>query len=529
MNNKISLVFLVSIIIIGASFLGLTIGQARFVDLSIYGLVTLGALYLCYLYKFTWQIVLFLVFSGVQLNYGFRLSSQQYAVALLLLYGVLITLLRSNPFPKPDFFRRIHAGRLVWFSGLLLIFGVCSFAINRVIPYDGGSYALKNMLKAYSNTFAPVVVLFLALIMPYSFRIGHRVIPTILSILFISLILNFLNTYYLFRQGYGGASILSEEEGSVGLFYIPIINASIGVFTMRVLAPIAVIFSFAFLCERGWYRRQTNYLKLITLSVLGLGLVGSMVSGGRAAVLMSLMYVGVVSLLNRRIVLMAAAACIAAMIVLVANIFSGFINKDLPVYVARPLQYVMIEKGEAMDSIENSSDYRSELFSEAISEWQEDARVLLLGRSVYKAMEYQALKAIVGDKDSFVMVNLNSGTCHALLPSLLIQYGIVGCVLYYIVYLMLIRFFWKSYKVAKRENYSEELRMISFLMALSTGIGILIATIGGSWFGGFQVVMVILIKSMAARDELAYQRSEAAEERSERMAPALGVPSWSSR
>ena len=527
MNNKISLIFLATVIIIGASFLGLTIGQARFVDLSIYGLVALGALYLCYLYKFTWQIALFLISSGVQLNYGFRLSSQQYAAALLVVYGVLILFLRSNPYSRPEFFRRVHASRLMWFTGFLLAFGICSFAINWVIPYDGGTYALKNMLKAYSNTFAPVVILFLALLFPYSFRVGNRVVPTILSILLISLMLNFANTYYLFRQGYGGASILAEEEGAIGLLYIPIINASIGVFTMRVLAPMAVIFSFAFLCQRGWFPRQSNYLKVVTLSVLGLGLLGSMVSGGRAAVLLSIMYVGVVSLVNRRIVLMAAAACIAAMIVLIANIFSGFINKDLPVYVARPLQYVMIEKGDAMDSIEHSSDYRSELFSEAISEWQEDARVMLLGRSVYQAMNYAALKGIVGDKESFVMVNLNSGTCHALLPSVLIQYGIVGCVLYYAVYFMLIRFFWKSYKAARSEIYSEELRMISFLMAISTSIGILIATIGGSWFGALQVVMIILIKSMAARDELAFQRSQASQKSVEENSAIAAVPAWS--
>ena len=179
-------------------------------------------------------------------------------------------------------------------------------------------------------------------------------------------------------------------------------------------------------------------MKVLSVSVLGLGLLGSVVSGGRAAVLLALVYAIIVALIYRRVILIFASMCLVFLVVLFANIFSKFINNDMPIFVARPLQYVMIEKGSSMRSIENSSDYRSTLFIEALKEWKDDSRVFLFGRSVYTAMDYTEVKKIVGDKESFLMVNINSGTCHALLPSVLIQYGIFGCLLYYLVYCCLL-------------------------------------------------------------------------------------------
>ena len=529
MKNKITFAALLVFISIGALFFGSVIGQSRFVDLSIYGLVALLFLYLSFLYKFTWQIVLFLVWSGVNLNFGFRLSSQQYAAAILLIYGIIIFLLGRNPYPNPAFLKRVNGKGLFICSGVLLFYGALSFALNKTLPFDGGSYTTINMLKAYASTFAPVVVLFLAIRMPYTFRVGKNAISTIIWILAIGLVLNFANTIHLFRQGYGGFSILTDESGDVGMFYIPLINATLGVFTMRVLAPTAVIFAFAFLCQPGWFKAQALLLKVLVVSVLGMGLLGSVVSGGRAAVLLSLVYAVIIAFIYRRIILIFVAMCLVFLVVLFANIFSKFINNDMPIFVARPLQYVMIERGSSMRSIENSSDYRSSLFYEALKEWRDDSRVFLFGRSVYTPLDYTEVKKIVGDKESFLMVNINSGTCHALLPSVLIQYGIFGGVLYYLVYCMMFWYFLRSYQIAKRDGYSEELRIISFVLALSTGLGIITATIGGSWFGAFHILMVILIKSIAARDEMEYKASQEGEEKASAASLGSGPNSMGAR
>ena len=529
MKNKITFAALLIFISIGALFFGSVIGQSRFVDLSIYGLVALLFLYLSFLYKFTWQIVLFLVWSGVNLNFGFRLSSQQYAAAILLIYGIIIFLLGRNPYPNPAFLKRVNGKGLFICSGVLLFYGALSFALNKTLPFDGGSYTTINMLKAYASTFAPVVVLFLAIRMPYTFRVGKNAISTIIWILAIGLVLNFANTIHLFRQGYGGFSILTDESGDVGMFYIPLINATLGVFTMRVLAPTSVIFAFAFLCQPGWFKAQVLLLKVLVVSVLGMGLLGSVVSGGRAAVLLSLVYAVIIAFIYRRIILIFVAMCLVFLVVLFANIFSKFINNDMPIFVARPLQYVMIEKGSSMRSIENSSDYRSSLFYEALKEWRDDSRVFLFGRSVYTPLDYTEVKKIVGDKESFLMVNINSGTCHALLPSVLIQYGIFGGVLYYLVYCMMFWYFLRSYQIAKRDGYSEELRIISFVLALSTGLGIITATIGGSWFGAFHILMVILIKSIAARDEMEYKASQEGEEKASAASLGSGPNSMGAR
>lgn len=513
MKNKLTFVALLVFISIGALFFGSVIGQSRFVDLSIYGLVAFLFLYLIFLYRFTWQIVLFLVWSGVNLNFGFRLSSQHYGAVILLVYGIIIFLLGRNPYPNPVFLKRVNGKSLFICSGVLLFYGALTFALNKTVPFDGGSYTTRNMLKAYASTFAPVLVLFFTIRMPYTFRVGKNVISAIIWILAIGLVLNLANTIHLFRQGYGGASILADESADIGMFYIPLINATLGVFTMRVLAPTSVIFAFAVLCQPGWFKAQALHLKVLVVSVLGLGLLGSVVSGGRAAVLLSLVYAVIIAFLYRRIIFIFASICLIFLVVLFANIFSKFINNDMPIFVARPLQYVMIEKGSSMKSIENSSDYRSSLFVEALKEWKDEPRVLLFGRSVYTPLDYKELKRIVGDKESFLMVNINSGTCHALLPSVLIQYGVFGGVLYYLVYFMMFWYFLRSYQIAKRDGYSEELRIISFVLTISTGLGIITATIGGSWFGAFHILMVILIKSIAARDEMEYKASQKSQEK----------------
>jgi hypothetical protein len=144
-------------------------------------------------------------------------------------------------------------------------------------------------------------------------------------------------------------------------------------------------------------------------------------------------------------------------------------------------------------------------------------------------LDYTEVKKIVGDKESFLMVNINSGTCHALLPSVLIQYGIFGGVLYYLVYCMMFWYFLRSYQIAKRDGYSEELRIISFVLALSTGLGIITATIGGSWFGAFHILMVILIKSIAARDEMEYKASQEGEEKASAASLGSGPNSMGAR
>lgn len=525
MGNKITLAILVAVIAIASIFLGSTIGQARFVDLSLYGLVVFVLLYVGFLYRYTWQIVLLLTWSGVRLNYGFLLNSVHYAVALLLLYGILIVLFRKNPYKSPALFEAQKVSHFAFVIGIWVMFGVLSFFANKISPFSGGDYSTKNMLKGYFDGFGPCLLLFVALVTSYSFRVGKNVIPVILGILFVSAFLNITHLFYMYIQGYGFEGGAGPAEEPVSLFYIPIINASLGVFTMRGVGPVAVMFSYSFLCQSGWLKSQSIKTKLTTFGVFGMGLLGCVISGGRASLLLALLYIGIISLLNRRLLMIAVATCCGASIVLLTNVFSGFINKELPVYVARPLQYVMIEKGNAMNSIEHSSSYREELYSAALEEWSSHPRIMSIGRSVYVPIDYNDLKGVVGDKASFVMVNLNSGTCHALLPSALVQYGILGALLYYLVYFMLIRLFWKTYKRAKNGFYSEDLKMISLLMTFSTGIGVVVATVGGGWFGALEILMVVLVKSMAARDELAYQKSQVAKESTTQ---TLEVPAWSS-
>ncbi len=500
MNSKITLGIFLIIAVIASLFIGSTIGQARYTDLSEYGLIIFLLLYLGYLYRFTWQIILLIFSSGARFNFGFAITSTHISILLLFVYGGLIFLYKKNPFPRPEIFPKIRVGRLVFFIAALLGFGVFSFVVNKIMPYSGGDYATKNMLKGYFDGFVPALFLFVALLFPYSFRISEKVIPTVITMFLIGSSINLAHLAYLYSQGYGGSDILLSNDDA-SMFYIPLINATFGAMTLRGIGPLAVLLSFMILSYPGVLSVRSRYLKIAAICLLGVGLLGSVMSGGRAAVLQSLFYLVLVAVIYRRIFLVFGAMMAFVVVVVVANIFSSYINNKAPTFVARPLQYVMIEKGRAMTTIENSSDYRTELFLAGIEEWQSAPRITLIGRSVYVPLDLDQQKRYLGDLGAFLTVNLASATCHALLPSVLVQYGIVGTVLYYLVYLLIVRYFWNIHKIVKSGNYSNELIILSLFALITVGFGLIVNTIGGGWFGIYQVLMVVLLKSVASRDE----------------------------
>jgi hypothetical protein len=160
----------------------------------------------------------------------------------------------------------------------------------------------------------------------------------------------------------------------------------------------------------------------------------------------------------------------------------------------------MIDKGHAMESINSSSEYRATLYEDALAEWSSDPRLLLVGRSVYRYMDdLMVLKYMYGDKEAFLITNLRAGNCHALLPSALVQYGLIGAIIYYLVYVAMIGFFWRLYR--RSVDMEPTIRVVAFVTAVSSTVGIIIATIGGSWFGIVPVVMLGLLRTAITNEE----------------------------
>src|SRR5690606_27503726 len=132
-------------------------------------------------------------------------------------------------------------------------------------------------------------------------------------------------------------------------------------------------------------KRNTRWSPpIVTCLILGgLGIVGSIVSGGRATILMASLLVFLSVILCRIFVLVILSVCAMVSFVILANFFSDYINREMPYYFSRTLQLILIDKGSAFQSIEVSEEGRSLLRERALEEWMSTPRKFMLGRSWY--------------------------------------------------------------------------------------------------------------------------------------------------
>ena len=444
-NNSITIVVLI-IAALASLILGSNVAREDYTQLTVYALFIIPIVFLVWGYKYSWQIVAFLVFGEIAFYQGFLFTSV-HAGTFIILAMFIVHFFQRIESGMPKTFSECGGRGLVIVSLVWVLYGVLHFAFNFALPHVPGDFGVKNSLKAYFAPFIPVLLLYYFMWGPTRFKLSKNWDKQLLWILFGALIVNIFYMAYLYLSGYTAQDSIaggSDESNEARGFIVPVINASPHIFGLRSLGPLGVVISLGFLTTGDWFGRQSRITKLLVLSVLPIAIIGSVLSGGRAAVLLGGFYGFVILASRGRIGLLMVGTAAAVLLVLFVNLFSNFINYRAPTQIARPLQYVMIEKGQAMKSIEGSSDYRGDLFNESIDHWRSDPRVLLFGRSVYRYLDNEDdLRARYGDKENFIVTNLRAGTCHALLPSSLVQYGILGTTIYYLWTFTLIVFLFR--------------------------------------------------------------------------------------
>jgi O-antigen ligase len=236
----------------------------------------------------------------------------------------------------------------------------------------------------------------------------------------------------------------------------------------------------------GGVSRKLSFILIL------LGSVGCLLSGGRAAVTTSIFLVLATLLLRRRVRAFCAILALAGCIILFVNIFSSSINREAPVPLLRPLQWVMINKNDAAsNSIDSSTRWREELFQMAIEEWRSDPRIFWFGRATYgfgvsDAFAYRISGGFRAGQES----SLRRGATHNLVTDLLVTYGLVGCVLYYCLILAIIRFLWFVYRSRNPPAAVQPLALFSLIIYVSY---ILIASVGGGTFLPDTIWLLILL------------------------------------
>lgn len=514
MQQRVILVAVFAVALVFSIIMGTAIGEADYQELSVYGVIAMALIYFTVAYRWTWQLILIISYLGFNYIHGFSLESQHLAIVLLTLYSG-ISIFRGHQRKVTPVFRQCGGGLVVGLCIIWLIYGVVHFVLNMAFPHIVNQFSIGNALKQYFVAFMPSALLVWMLVGPVNFTLNLNWERTMLAVRFMALGLNILIMGYLFMMGFGVSdpTAVGGTDEPIGLV-IPVINAIPNIFVLRSLGPGSVLVAFAFLSFSEWKKKQPKWVILGLWVMCGMGVLGSLVSGGRAAVLIAGFYVFVVCVARRRVGIIATGTALAMIGIGLANVFSDWVNHESPLFVSRPLQYVMIDKGEAMDSISSSSEYRTELYIVSIEEWMSDPRLTFIGRSVYAYQDdLMELKRMYGDKEAFIMTNLRAGNCHALLPSVLVQYGGIGAVLYYAIYLAIIRMFWKLY--ARARHMDPRIRVIAFVSAVGSTVGIIVATLGGGWFSVLYPLTLGILRSAIAVEEDRMKRQEALAEASE--------------
>ncbi|MDC1206871.1 hypothetical protein N8Z81_04805 [Akkermansiaceae bacterium] len=504
MKNQITVAIILTVAFIAALYLGTTVASGDIVTLSAWVGVTLVVFFVVKGYKIAWQTILFIAWGNISFLLAFRIEPIHAAAVIFGLFVVSATF-RGIRLPAMAPLKRAGIIPLNIAIAIFLLYGFFHLGVCRVMPQIPGEFNLGNSAKAYFKAFAPLAILLFGLNSRMGFQVRRGWLKGFVYVMTFAVVGNVSYLVYLYLKGF---SSMTDRVGveEIGMLYIPLINAAPHHFAMRTLGPLATLFGFGIVSIPGWWREQSGWLRIAVLILIVGGLGGAVMSGGRAALAMCFLFIGLIALYRKKITLIIFSMMGAFLAIIIANIFSGFINEKAPMFVARPLQYFMLEKGTSMDTINNSQDQRNGLFEAAIDEWKSDPRIMGIGRGVYRYVNsFDDLRPTLGEKGAFIEVNLRAGTCHSLIPSALIQYGVIGLILYLIIWFYLLRFNWKLYKIQKRDGYSQGVQTVTICLLVYQSLRIVIDLVAAGWLSIFSVTMLLLIRSRMAHEVSQYE------------------------
>ena len=357
-----------------------------------------------------------------------------------------------------------------------LLYVALHFAFNVNVPYAPSEFALNNAVKSYFVVSAPLVMLLLFIKSPVSLIVRRDFFWTTALLCLFALSCNVAIRLY---------------ELSGHLFYIPHLNALADLYILRTLGPLAVTTGLVGLTSPGGTRSLTR-IAVFSALVVG-GVVGSVISGGRASVTIAFLSICAVFVIKRQIVAVFVVAVIGIIGAAIANLSADYINNRANLYVQRSLQWVLIhKKGEAIVSIESSTDWRRELITRALDEWRSDSRIFWTGRATYGfgVADEQAI-FVAGGWEAVMQSALRRGVTHNLISDLLVTYGLIGMILYFVLLLAIARFLWSLYR--HRSALSTAASNLVLVTMISSASWFVSSVLGGNYYPTELIWFIVIL------------------------------------
>jgi O-antigen ligase len=456
-----------------AVFIGSLIGNNEPRQLLLLVGVAFGILFVVRLYRYVWQLSLLLTFvSFVYRPTSFAFGPLELSCALG--FGLAaIFFWQKRRVDLPDVlmirsFSTMQVALLIW-----LVYIALHMIYNFRDPVRPGEFSTNNAIKSYFALAAPFVVLLYCARNPSGLSIKRDFYWTISWLCLLGLIVN------LGARAY--------ELVAYRSVFIPGVNASSNPYALRTLAPVAMLLG-SIALTGATARRLSVFRRLSYWMLVGLGLVGATFSGGRVTILFGFAAVCGVLVFRRKVGLLTVAFGVGLLGLVAAQFMSDWINSRANPYVQRSLQLVLVEqRGESLESIESSTNWRWELASRAIAEWQSSPRIFWFGRSTYGfGAQDERAKIMFGGYEALIRTALRRGATHNLVTDLLVAYGLIGGVLYMIAYGSIVRFLWVVRKRPGLSDSGKDLALACMLLSLLT----LVLELVGA--GGMRVELIWL-------------------------------------
>jgi O-antigen ligase len=484
-----------------AAFVAFSIGSGGYLTLVCLAAFLGFVAYIVSLRNYTWQIALLICYLGLFFwPLGFRVGPTELTSGLAVLLAIA-TGWQRRPAERVGILKHRSFTILRGLLLLWIVYVAVHMWYNIRNPLIASEFTVKNALKTYFEALVPMALVWYFSGNPTGIRIKGNIMRTIAMLLLAGVFFNIAVTCYGILTHHNVADPDTQYSPA---FLIHGINAFENPFMLRVLGPMAVLFGTVALClpldSTGVSRKLSVFLLLV-------GLLGSLLSSGRAAVTIAVLLVLATLLIRKKIGALLIILILSGLFALFVNVFSDWINRRLPVALIRPLQWVMVSKNkEAEASIESSSHWREELFKMAIAEWQSNPRIFWFGRATYAygVSDFVAIH-IEGGYEAMKESSLRRGSTHNLLTDLLVTYGLIGCTLYYCLVLAIILFLSAVYRSADVRTVVKALSLLCLMASLES---VAYASIGGGFYPTEQVWLLIVLLSVLYK----YGRAEAHQE-----------------
>ena len=513
MNNsgvKILTWLVIAISLIVSLYLGSKVAEGNYFNLGLSSAVVLGAFYALVINKYWIFISLAIASFAVRIQpMGPALDAEHLAV--LLAGGFILSNFWKKVTPAPS--EKIVSQAFGWFDKAFLIFTLYLLVHGYVTYYYPSPeivVALGNLTKQYFSFWFPFAIV-------WTTTRFIRFIPAIkkphtwIGILFLlGITFNIvLRTYSTFFLGLGERDLVTGEIISASALYIPVLNLTDNIYALRGLSPLVALFGIAMLTSRN-KNLTGGGQKILWVLLLILGIVGSMLSMGRATIMITAFLVLLCLIIRKHIAAVALIFLLFVFLIVGARIAYETDRDYVPFGLQRSLAMIPgMDMPEAKGDIDSSSDYRWTLAMLTFTEWSSNSRKFFVGRGVHAFTDRDLLVLKYGEVYSKMNFAVRRGVTHNIVTDLLITIGLVGTVLYVFVFIGFILSIVKILRLAKNsKNITYDSLFVCLLFSVSM---IPIYILGGS--GVYNTVVLVFSATLANIAALSPSMLEALEDR----------------